>query len=116
MWNEEQQHLFDGLREKEFAGTLTDEEQKQLEKFFEELDAEEAELLRPAMERYDRKIAAGQQTLAALRVENELLETIVARRKALLARAKEIVAQFQAEDRALRAEYERIVSHRQAAP
>lgn len=115
MWTEEKQQLLDRLREKEFAGTLTSNEQEQLEQLFAEIDQEEAEMLRPAMERMDREIEAGKKEIEALEAENAMVEVILAKREALLARVNEILAQFKAENQALQDEYERVVSHRQAS-
>ncbi len=112
MWNEEKQLLLNDLREKEFAGTLTGDEQQQLEALFAEIDAEEEEMLRPTMERMNAEIAAGQNELARLEMENAARQTLHAKRAALLARAQELVAQLQAEDRALQAEYEMAVGYR----
>lgn len=64
MWTDEKQRLLDSLREKEFAGTLTADEQRQLDLLFAEIEAEEEEMLRPAMERYDQRIAELQSECA----------------------------------------------------
>ena len=110
MWTEEKQHRMDELRAKKFAGTLAAEEQQELEKFFAELEAEEAELLRPAMDRLDTEIKARRKELAILQAEKAAREILLVKRAALLARTQELVAQIQAEDRALQAEYERALS------
>jgi hypothetical protein len=109
MWTDEKQQQLDALREKEFAGTLTADEQQQLESLFAEIDAEEAEMLRPAMERMDAEIKAGKKELAKLRAENAARETLLAKRAALVKRAQELLTQLQAENQAIQAEYERAI-------
>jgi predicted nuclease with TOPRIM domain len=109
MWTDEKQRQLDALREKEFAGILTADEQQQLELLFAEIDAEEAEMLRPAMERMDAEIEAGEKELARLQVENAARETLLAKRAALVKRAQELLTQLQAENHAIQAEYERAV-------
>lgn len=82
MWTEEKQRQLNALREKEFAGTLTADEQEQLDLLFAEIDAEEEEMLRPAMERMDAEIEAGLKELARLQAENAARETLQAKRSA----------------------------------
>lgn len=115
MWTDENQRQFDALREKEFAGSLTGKEQHQLEQFFAELDAEEAELLRPWMERMDAEIVAGQKEIAKLKAEIAARQTLHAKRAALAARAQKLLARLQAEDRELQAEYEKAVGRQASA-
>lgn len=115
MWTEEKQKHFDDLWQRRFEGALTEMEQQDLARLLNELDREEEERLRPAMERMDRKIESGQQELAAIRARNVHLETIVAKREALLARIRTQLAQFQAESRALQAEYETVANHQRAS-
>lgn len=67
MWNEDKQQRLDVLRVREAQGILTNEERAELEALFEELDMDEAEAMRPALERM-------QQRQAELRVEKEQLE------------------------------------------
>ena len=73
MWTDDKQRLLDSLREKEFAGTLTVGEQQQLGSLFAEIEAEEEEMLRPAMERYDQRIAELQSECAEADSRNAAL-------------------------------------------
>jgi uncharacterized protein YdaU (DUF1376 family) len=109
MWTDEKQQQFNALRDKELAGTLTVDEQQQLDVFFAELDAEEAEMLRPAMERMDADIAAKREELAKWQAMNAVREKYLAQRAALLARAQATLAELQAEERALQFEYEKAI-------
>lgn len=110
MWNEEKQHLFDGLREKEYAGTLTDEERQQLDELFAELDREEAELLRPAMERSLLREQALDAEIAQTRARLAALEALAERQAGLRARAEAVLAELRAEQKALQIEYEQTTS------
>jgi glycine cleavage system regulatory protein len=115
MWTDEKQKQFDALRGKECAGTLTAEEQAQLETFFTELDAEEAERLRPAMERMGAEIEAGRKELVRLQTIKAARETLLAKRAALLARAQQTLAELQAEESRLQAEFEMTMKQQVAA-
>lgn len=110
MWTDEQQRQLDALREKELAGTLAADEQQQLELLFAELDAEEAEMLRPAMERMEQEHQQDQAELARLQRKKELLTTLAVQEEQLLQRAQAVLQEVQSEKARLRAEYERALS------
>jgi hypothetical protein len=95
MWNDEKQRQLDALREKEFAGTLTADEQQQLELLFAEIEAEEEEMLRPAMERMERECQQKQAEIARLKRKNDLLADLAAQREQLLQRARAALQEFQ---------------------
>lgn len=84
MWTDEKQEQLDVLREKEFAGTLTANEQQQLELLFAEMDREEAERLRPALERMEQEHQQDQAEIARLQREKALLATLAAQEEQLL--------------------------------
>jgi predicted nuclease with TOPRIM domain len=92
MWTEEKQTRFDDLWRRKFEGSLAEAEQQDLALLLEELDREEEERLRPAMERMDREIEAGQERLEAIQSENTTLEAIIAKRESLLDYARTILA------------------------
>jgi len=106
MWTEAKQSRFDDLWQRRFEGALTESEEQELAGFLNELDREEKERLLPAMELLDKRIETGQKELAEIQRQNIMLETIIAKREALLARVKSQLTQFQAESLALKAEYE----------
>lgn len=106
MWTEAKQSRFDDLWQRRFENTLTKTEEQELDDLLAELDREEEERMRPAMEQLDKNIEAGQKELAEIRQQNTMLETIIAKREALLERVKSQLARFQAESQALKAEYE----------
>ncbi|WP_441287229.1 hypothetical protein ACSRUE_34050 [Sorangium sp. KYC3313] len=84
-WNDEKSRRFQALRAAEARGTLTDPERAELSRLFEDLDAEEADALRPAME----LAAARAEDLAAQKAQLEsqadALARIVAEQEGLLA-------------------------------
>ncbi len=106
MWTDEKQRQLDALREKEFAGTLTADEQQQLESLFAEMDQEEAERLRPALEQMKQEHQQDQTEIAQLQKEKALLATLAAQEEQLLRRAKAFLQEVQSEKARLRAEYE----------
>lgn len=107
MWTEEKQHLLDKLREKEFAGTLTIDEQEQLEQLFAEIDQEEAAMLQPFFERSEREQQQMRKEIERLKKKNAVLATIVEQEEELLKRAKAVVQELLSEKQRLRAEFER---------
>jgi hypothetical protein len=108
MWNQEKQRLLDALREKEFADNLDGDEQRQLEQLFAEIDAEEEETLRPAMERYDRQIAELEKERDERLARNAERAALVARQEQLLIKARAYLNSLLSEQAALNSEYERI--------
>ncbi len=110
MWTDEKQQKLNALREKEFTGTLTADEQRQLDLLFAEMDEEEAEMLRPAMERMEQEHQQDQAEIARLQRKKELLATLAAQEKQLLQRAAAVLQEVQSEKARLRAEYERALS------
>ena len=107
MWIEEKQRQFDALREKEFVGTLTVDEQQELNQFFAELDAEEAKMLRPAMERMEQERIERQSEIADLQQKNALLAKLAEQEEQLLQRARAVMQEVHNEQMRLRADYER---------
>ncbi|MDX2039938.1 MAG: hypothetical protein SF097_01760 [Acidobacteriota bacterium] len=115
MWTAEKQNRFDDLWKRRFESTLTETEEQELTLFLNELDSEEEERLRPAMEELEKNIEGGQKNLADVRMQNAMLEAIIAKRESLLARVRSQLAQFQAESQALQAEYETARKYSQAS-
>ncbi len=109
MWTDEKQRQFDALRDKEFDGTLTDDEQPQLDAFFAELEAEEAETLRPAMERMDAEIAELQQQCQTAEARNAALAALAARQQELLGQARVYYRSLLSEQAVINSERERLV-------
>lgn len=106
MWTDHKQQQLDALRKKEFAGTLSADERQQLEMLFAEMDQEETESLRPAMERMEQEHRQDQAEITRLQREKELLAKLAAQEEQLLQRAKTVLQEVQSEKARLRAEYE----------
>jgi hypothetical protein len=88
MWNEEKQQRLDDFRLREAQGTLTSPEQAEMEALFAELDAEEAEAMRPVLERMEETQAKLQQEIDRRAAEATRLERIVREHKQLVAEAR----------------------------
>jgi hypothetical protein len=88
MWNKDKQQCLDGFRLREALGSLTESEQAEMEALFAELDAEEAEAMRPALERMEETQAELQQEIGRRAAEAARLERIVRGHEQLLAAAK----------------------------
>lgn len=126
MWTDEKQRQLDALREKEFAGTLTADEQEQLDLLFAEIDAEEEEMLRPAMERMEQECRQKQAEIARLERQNALRAALFEQQEQLFQRARAalqelqsgkerslpeaVLQELQSENERLRSEYERVMA------
>lgn len=97
MWDEGKQARLDALRDKEEQGALCAEEERELCALYAELDAEEAERLRPAIERVH-------QDAEVLHQRNARLSALVARRRQLLEQMRLQIARWLDEDERLQAE------------
>ena len=78
MWNDEKQQRFDALRLKEAQGILNNGEIQELQAFFVELEAEEAETLRKGMERMDARRDSLRAEKTYIKTRNKQLAAIVA--------------------------------------
>ena len=87
MWNNEKQQRFDALRLKEVQGALTDAEAQELQKFFAELEAEEARTLKKGMEQLDTRLDSLRAEKESVEAKNERLAAIVTELERLLAKA-----------------------------
>jgi hypothetical protein len=108
MLTEARQGRLDELRRREFAGTLTGDEHAELEVFFAELDAEEAEALRPAMERMDWELRELQAEKKLRESEIAALQRIAREKEQLLAEARAYAAKLRAKSTALDEEFRRV--------
>jgi len=84
MWNQEKQQRLDALRVREAEERLPEEERAELETLFAELDAEEAEALRPALERMQHQQTELLAEKKHLRAEAVQLERIIHAQEQLL--------------------------------
>ena len=94
-WTAEQQTLFDQLRARELAGTLTTEEQVRLAELIAMLEAEEARYLAPVAARMCAEQAALHEQLETLQTENEALARLLNQQEQLVADARHWLAQFE---------------------
>lgn len=110
MWNGTKQQQLNELRRREVEGALTDEEKRTLEQLVYELEQEEWETVRPALERLRDEQAELQQTLGQTETQNAILSAIGSRQEDLLKRAKAQLKGLRNEHEALKTERERVLS------
>lgn len=72
-WANDRQATLDRLRKKELAGTLTGPEQAELAALVAQVEAEDAQVLAPAMDHLCAGVGAFEQELCELQGENEAL-------------------------------------------
>ncbi|MGH9832644.1 MAG: hypothetical protein ACREBD_13300 [Blastocatellia bacterium] len=107
MWDENKQQRFDELRDRKAHGSLTEEEQQQLELLSDELDCEDEAYLRPAFEHSQERQRDLDEEIARKERRNAALEALAERQAQLLARARAQLEALRREQAALNSEYER---------
>jgi chromosome segregation ATPase len=93
-WTKDSQARLDRLRDRELAGTLTEPEQEELASLMAQVEAEEAQVLAPAMSRLCAEVSEQEQELRGLQGENEELARLLARQQSLAADARRFLAEF----------------------
>jgi hypothetical protein len=94
-WTNDSQARLDRLRNKELAGTLTEPEQVELATLMAQVEAEEAQVLAPAMDRLRAKVGELDQELYTLQGKNEELARLLAQQQNLAADARRFLAEFE---------------------
>jgi hypothetical protein len=97
MWEEQIRRRFELLHQRESAGVIADTERRELESLVEELQSAEATYLTPATERLREE----RQELDA---QNRALEVLARRRETLARHLRDVLAEAQAERRAIQGE------------
>jgi hypothetical protein len=110
-WNEEKSRRFQALRASEAQGTLSDAERAELDRLLDELDADEADELRPALERAQARAGALAAEKARLEGQAEALARIVAEQEGLLADATAYLQKLRDKSAALAEDYQRVMGH-----
>jgi hypothetical protein len=112
MWDTNKQQQLNALQQRADAGTLTPEESQQLSQLLHELEQEEWQTLRPALQQMRDEQSQLQQEKAMLQAQNAVLAAIAERQADLLARAKAQLTALLAERAMLRAQYENTLGQR----
>jgi hypothetical protein len=110
-WNEQKSGRFQALRVVEAHGGLTDLEHTELRLLLDDLDADEADALRPAVEQAEahaRDLAAEN---ARLEAQTNALGRIVADHERLLVDATDYLRKLRERSHALTEEYRRLMGH-----
>jgi hypothetical protein len=108
MGNTDRQQRLDTLRRREAQGILTEAERAEIEALFAALDAEEAETMRPALERVQGRRAELQREKEQLAGEAAQLERVVREQEQLLAEARSYLERLRIKRAALAEEFQRI--------
>lgn len=97
MWDEPTRRRFELLRQREIAGVIANTERSELESLVEELQSAEATYLTPATERL-------REERQELDTQNRALEVLARRRETLARHLHDVLAEAQAERRAIQGE------------
>ena len=108
MWDEQRWKHFQALRQREQEGALSGSERTELTSLVEEIEGEEARHLDPATERLRHE----RECLAA---RNDALHALVARKEALAARLRAVIAEVEEERQAINHDLAQIVHDGTAA-
>ena len=87
MWTDVQRQRFNHLRDREWRGTLTPEEQRKLAAMMQEICDMEATYLQPATDRLQHETAQLRAELEQVLRRNRQLDTLTQRKEALLTHA-----------------------------
>ena len=93
-WTKDNQARLDCLQDKELAGTLTEPEQVELAGLVAQVEAEEAQVLAPAMNHLRAEVAEQERELGTLEGENEALARLLAQQQSLAADARRFLVEF----------------------
>jgi hypothetical protein len=110
-WNDKKSRRFQALRAAEARGPLTDAECAELSRLLEDLDADEADALRPAMEQMAAHAGDLAGEKAQLEAQADALARIVAEQKGLLADATAHFQKLRERSAALAEDYRRLMGH-----
>lgn len=110
MWDTNKQQQLNELQQRK--GVLTPDESQQLSQLLHELEQEEWQALRPALQRMRDEQSQLQQEKATLQAQNAVLAAIAERQADLLARAKAQLTSLLAERAILRTQYENTLGQR----
>ena len=108
MWNDENRRRLNELRLEEARRALSAAEQAELGALYEELDAEEAQALRPALNRLARETDALRIEKARVEARARELERIVDQQEQLLAEARAYAGRVRLRRAALTDEFRRL--------
>jgi hypothetical protein len=104
----DRRHRLDALRLREAQGLLTEAERAELDALFTAIDAEEAEALRPALERMQGHQVELQREKEQLAAEAAQLESVVREQEQLVVEARTFLDQMRSRRAALAEEFQRI--------
>jgi hypothetical protein len=110
-WNHEKSQRFQALREAEARGPLTSAEQAELSRLLDDLDADEADALRPATERALAHAGDLAAEKAQLEAKTDALASIAAEQERLLADATAYLQKLRDRSAALAEDYRRLMGH-----
>jgi hypothetical protein len=110
-WTEDKAARFQALRRAETRGALLPADRAELDALLVDLDADEAEALRPAMERIDSHVAAMAAEKASLAAKARELQRIADEEERLLAEARAYLVRLRERSAVLAEDYLRVTGH-----
>ena len=108
-WNDDKSRRFQALRATEAQGALTDAERAEFELLLADLDADEADELRPAIERSLARTGELAAEKARLEAQAEALARLMAEHEGLLADATVYLQKLRDKSDALAEDYRRLM-------
>ena len=109
MWDAAKQQQLDELRARADQGALPPDERRTLDQLLAELEQQEWNVLRPALDALRQEQGQLQADLGHLQAQNAVLSALTERYADLIARARMQLAGLADEREALRAEYDRVL-------
>ena len=112
MWDHAKRQRYNLLRQREWEGELTAEEQTELAAMIQEICDLEAAYLQPATEQLQQESAQLRAELEHMLERKHRLEGLIRRKEALLARVNAFVTEVETEQEALQRAYEAMTAER----
>jgi predicted nucleic acid-binding Zn-ribbon protein len=112
MWDHAKRQRYNLLRQREWEGGLTAEEQTELAAMIQEICDLEATYLQPATEQLQQESAQLRAELEHMLERKHRLEGLIRRKEALLARVNAFVTEVEAEQEALQRAYQAMIAER----
>jgi hypothetical protein len=108
-WNPKVEKRLTELRMKELAGTLTADEQTELNSMLMTLDLEESQMLAETTIRWQKEEALMRAKLQMLQADNEDLARLLAQQEKLAADARHWLKEFEQRHESIQNSYRRLV-------
>lgn len=94
-WTDDKQARMNHLRNQDLAGLLTEADQAELGALMAEVEAEESQVLTPALQRLRTEVGELEREIATVQTQNQESARLLARQQALAEDGRRFLAEFE---------------------